>query len=152
MKKLMIVFLGVLLFVAFSSAQTDCTFEYSSTTQLLSSFEQINSKLSTCNVAIPEDLSFALKNKNILVSIIMDSSEIEEFYISIGNDRILSITPGAPEKYSYSLASTEDALDAVLQSENMVDTFFIYLDKGNIAVDPQGFMATMTWFFANLFF
>jgi hypothetical protein len=127
MKKLMILFSGFFLFVAISSAQTDCTFEYSNTSQLLSSFEQINSKLSNCNVSITEDLS-------------------------IGEDRISSVNSGAPQQYSYAILVTEDALDSILQSDNMASSFFTSLDRGNIAVDPQGFMATMTWFFAKLFF
>jgi hypothetical protein len=33
-----------------------------------------------------------------------------------------------------------------------VGAFYENLENGNIVVDPQGFTASITWFFANLFF
>lgn len=139
--------------MTFVVAQTECsTFDYSTTVELLVGVTAINSQLSSCNVAVPEDFSFALNNKNILVTVNMNSNEIEQFYVSIANDRISSISSGAPEEYAYYVVLSEATLDDILQSENILDAFFTNLNNENIVVDPQGFMATMTWFFANFFF
>lgn len=153
MKWLMFSILFVSLFSFFASAEVDCSaFDYSSTNELLSSMDEINSKLSMCNVMIPEDFNFALKNKNIFVSIDMNSGETEEFYISIVEGKISSLNTDILERYSYYIFLSETTMNEILQSDNMLDTFLTNLDNGNIIIDPRGMIATMTWFFANLFF
>jgi hypothetical protein len=150
MKKWLILALTLLSF-ALVSAETNCSFDYSNTEQFLSSFDSINSKLSTCNLMIPESFNFALKNKVIRVSVYTDS-KTENFYISTSTDRISSINSGMLTDYSYYVLLSKDTFDSILQSEDKVGAFYENLENGNIVVDPQGFTASITWFFANLFF
>jgi hypothetical protein len=100
---------------------------------------------------IPESFNFALKNKVIRVSVYTDS-KTENFYISTSTDRISSINSGMLTDYSYYVLLSKDTFDSILQSEDKVGAFYENLENGNIVVDPQGFTASITWFFANLFF
>lgn len=152
MNKVIIVFLGLLLLVSFAAAEDDCTFEYSNTQEFLSSMNEINSKLSSCELMIPESFNFALKNKNVFISIDMNSEETEQFYISIVEGRISSLNTDVLERYSYYVMLNEGTMDSILQSDNKIDSFLTNIDNGNIVVDPRGLIATMTWFLANLFF
>ncbi len=153
MKKVIIVLLGFFLFLALTSAQVDCTnFAPTTTVEILSQMPQINAQLEICNLQIPEDFNFALNNKNIFVLIDMNSGETEAFYISIVEGKISSINQDPLDEYSYYVVLSESTMDNILQSDNKLDTFLTNLDNGNIMVDARGFIATMTWFFANLFF
>lgn len=156
MKKLVIGIVLILSLVVFAFAQTEnesCNIEFNpvNTADLIESIPLINSQLSSCDVSLPEQIKSLLNNKNILVSINMNSGSTESFYLSIVDGMIDSLSSGMPEDYSYNITLGENTLDGILASENMMDSLLLALDNGEIVVDPVGVWNNVVWFFANLF-
>lgn len=152
MKWLIFTALFISIFSFFASAQQNCmAFDSNSTLDLIADIPSISSQLSSCNLILPEQLSI-LNNKNILITIELNSGSNQTFYISFLDNSISALALGQPAVYSYNIILSENTGDNILQSENIIDTLLLELENKNVVVDPQGFWATTVWFFANLFF
>ncbi|MGV8131072.1 MAG: hypothetical protein ACP5N7_03145 [Candidatus Pacearchaeota archaeon] len=145
-----ILFIG-LFSLSVSAEETCITFNSTNTLELISDIPSISYELSSCNIALPEQISSLLNNKNVLISINMNSGSVEKFYLSIVDGYISSLNPGQPETYSYNIILSETTLDNILSSENMVDSLILAYNNDQIVVDPSGVWNNVVWFFASWF-
>lgn len=152
MRWLVFSILFISLFSLSVSAEESCiTFNSTNTLELISDIPSISSELSSCSIALPEQISSLLNNKNVLISINMNSGSVEKFYLSIVDGYISSLNSGQPETYSYNIILSETTLDNILSSENMVDSLILAYNNDQIVVDPSGIWNNMVWFFASWF-
>lgn len=147
-------FFGMFVFsLSFAIAGSTCLNINSKTTSgYLSEVPSINSQLSSCTVNIPDKAYSLVGAGNVLVSVKMSSGTTEQFYVTIGSNKVLTgISKGAPSKYTFEVMLSEATMDKILGSGDAVNEILNGVSNGDIQVKANSFMGAIKWFFAKFF-
>lgn len=134
-----------------SAGSTCLTVNSKTTVDYLNEIPSLNSQLSSCDINVPSQAKFVIKDANVLVTIIMNSGSNEQFYITISNEKVTSFTRGIPSSYSHEVKFGEATFDKILQSNDATDEVLRGILNKDISVRPRGFIGKIKWFFAKFF-
>ena len=101
------VLLGVSL-MSVVSAQTGAgscsqTMASKNTNDFFNEIPTLNTNLGNCPITLPSSVNSLLGSGNVLVSVQMTDGSVKEFYLTLANSQITSITSGATTKFGYKI-------------------------------------------------
>lgn len=152
MKKSLVILLLSLFTLSLTLAQSSClTVNSKDTKSYLTEISSINSQLSSCSIQIPSQASSLISSGNILVSISMNDGSTEEFYLTILNLALTSITKGSTTSFTHKVFLSESTLDKILQSSDPTNEILAGINDKSIKIKANSFVGKIKWFFAKFF-
>ena len=149
------VLLGVSL-MSVVSAQTGAgscsqTMASKNTNDFFNEIPTLNTNLGNCPITLPSSVNSLLGSGNVLVSVQMTDGSVKEFYLTLANSQITSITSGATTKFGYKIILSQSTLDKILQSSDKAGTILTAYGNKEIRIIPNGFVNRIKFFFAKFF-
>ena len=119
----------------------------------LEGVHDIDAWIKECEFDLPGSVNFLLGEGNILVSISMNSGEIENFYASIADKKVSGLVEGVPEDedYNYQVLLGEDTFNALLNSNDVAALGLEGIENGDIVLKGNSLWNKFKLFFGKMF-
>ena len=150
-EKLFFSVLSILILFSFVVAQNEESQHYQSVDDFLNDLNKINSQLQENQPMVPQGMDFIIKNGNIAVKISKDNGDETDFYLTIENKIVLSVSKGLPEKSSYDILSDEETVNKIFQADDFGDEFMSAYNNGKIKIEANGFTNNIKLFIGKIF-
>jgi len=102
-------------------------------------------------VQIPASAEKIIENGNISLNISRTSGSVESIYLTVEEKRVTHISKNFPEKSAYDVFTDEEAINEIINSEDISATILDLYHQGKIKVEANGFGNNIKLFFAKIF-
>ena len=148
--KIFMVFL-VLLSISFVAAEFFKEGENINLDTFLNKITGVEKYLQENEVQIPASAEKIIENGNISLNISRTSGSVESIYLTVEEKRVTHISKNFPEKSAYDVFTDEEAINEIINSEDISATILDLYHQGKIKVEANGFGNNIKLFFAKIF-
>ena len=148
MKKYLTLVLILLMTVSLASA-AECPVKVKSknTNDFFQEIPSLDSDLAVCPLELSGTLNLVLGSGIIRVDIKMNDNSFKSFYLKKTSKKITSISTKSPGNLNYMVSTNENAVDAMLTSNNKFGTFSTLYSNGDITIKGVNLWPKIKLFF-----
>ncbi len=147
MKKIILLVMFVLMTSAVY-AQCKVTINSKTTKAFLNEIPSLNTQLQSCPIKLPGTVSALLGTGTVRVDVGMNDGSTSMFFFTLQGSTVTGITT-ANSINNYLVQTDEDAVDALLQSNNKIGAFFWLYSQKRIKISAVKFFSKLKLLFTK---